>query len=71
MPSNWITVLTVAGPPTRAFAGKLALSNREPARLKRLKRHSATYADLPAEAQPAMERLTVSGGEKCAEVMVS
>lgn len=69
MPSQWITVPTVVGPPALGFAGKFALSNREPARLKRIKRHTATYADLPTEAQPPMEQLIVADVEKYASVM--
>lgn len=69
MPNQWITALTIIGPPALAFVGKFALANREPARLKRLKRHSAMYQDLPDGAQPAMERLMVLEVEKYAQVM--
>ncbi|PZF61891.1 hypothetical protein DEJ33_15775 [Curtobacterium sp. MCPF17_047] len=67
MADTLITVLTAVGPPALAVAGKIALSNREPTQLKRMKRHSDLLEHLPADAQVHMERLLAAESENYAD----
>jgi hypothetical protein len=51
-----ITLVSVIAPPALAVLGKFLLANREPTRIKRMKRHVELYNDLP---EPAQQRLGV------------
>lgn len=62
-----IAALTAIAPPALAIVGKFALANREPARLKRMKRHSDLLEHLPETAKGHMERLVDSEAKTYAD----
>lgn len=62
-----VAALTAIAPPALAVIGKFILSNREPTRLKRMKRHSELLEHLPDEAREHMSRLLGQEAETYAD----
>lgn len=67
MPDPLVATLTAIAPPALAIVGKFLLANREPARLKRMKRHGELLEHLPAGAKGHMERLLGAEAEAYAD----
>ncbi|WP_155896866.1 hypothetical protein [Curtobacterium sp. UNCCL17] len=67
MADPMVAALTAIAPPALAIVGRFLLANREPARLKRMKRHSDLLEHLPETAKGHMARLVDSEAEAYAD----
>lgn len=67
MATPMIAAMTAIVPPVLAVMGKFVLASREPARLKRMKRHLDLVERMPGDAKEHMERLLAAEAKSYAD----